>query len=206
MAKRRLSRRTQKKRLSQGLLGFGSTGNGNPTSGRVGEKVDFTKINLELTRTQTLFSPWNGATVALKGLLAGQYSGDVLPPVEKLYLGGTEFNRGFYAGEVTGDSGWSASAELQLNTDLSFTAFDRGVPVSAQFYVFYDQGEVYQNLKSEANARLSSEGIGVRTYLTRFTEVDLEADIRNTRLPLGTPGVVKPDSANAFYWRVLVRF
>ncbi len=193
-------------RLSQGVRGFGSTGNGNPTPGRVGERVDFTKLTLDVSRTQTLFTPWANASVALKGRLAGQYSGDILPPVEKLYLGGTELNRGFYAGEVTGDSGWSATAELQLNTDLSFTALGLAVPASAQFYLFYDQGEVYQNLRSEANARLSSEGIGVRTYLTQFTEVDLEGDIRNTRLPLGTPGVVKPDSADAFYWRVLVRF
>ena len=193
-------------RLSQGVRGFGATANGNPTPGRAGERVDFTKATLDVSRTQTLFSPWANASVALKGRLAGQYSADILPPVEKLYLGGTELDRGFYAGEVTGDSGWSATAELQLNTDLSFTAFGLAVPATAQFYVFYDQGEVYQNQHAEANARLSSEGIGVRTYLTRFTEIDLEGDVRNTRLPLGTPGVVKPDAAEAFYWRVLVRF
>ena len=53
---------------------------------------------------------------------------------------------------------------------------------------------------------LSSEGIGARVSLTRFTEFDVEGVIRNTRLPEGTPGVVKPLKADAFYWRVLGRF
>ena len=53
---------------------------------------------------------------------------------------------------------------------------------------------------------LSSEGIGVRINLTRFLEFDVEGDIRNTRLPSGTPGAVKPLKADAAFWRVLARF
>ena len=74
-------------RVSQGLPFLGGTGNGNATPGRVNERVDFTKVAIELSRTQTLFVPWNGASVALKARLLGQGSGSVLPPSEKFFLG-----------------------------------------------------------------------------------------------------------------------
>jgi hypothetical protein len=61
-------------------------------------------------------------------------------------------------------------------------------------------------LSSEPNARLSSEGIGVRLNITRYTELDLEGDIRNTRLPEGTSTTVRPEEADAFYWPVVARF
>jgi hypothetical protein len=44
--------------------------------------VGFTKLNAEVGRTQALFEPWAGASVSLFGLLAGQWSNDVLPQVE----------------------------------------------------------------------------------------------------------------------------
>ncbi len=193
-------------RVSQGISGFGGTSNNNPTPGRLNERVDFTKVTAELSRTQTLFVPWRDASVALKGRLLGQASGDVLPPAEKFFLGGSEINRGFYAGEVTGDNAFAWSLELQLNTGLDLTAFGYPVPVTAQFYTFYDRGETWENQKIDPNARLSSEGVGGRFNITRFTEFDVEGVVRNTRLPLGTPGIVKPLKADAAYWRLLARF
>ena len=85
----------------------------------IGEQTGFTKIAGELTRTQTLFSPWTGATVALKGLVTGQWSGVVLPAVEKFYLGGLVYTRGYYSGEVTGDKAVAATAGGGVG--LSFT-------------------------------------------------------------------------------------
>ncbi|MBV9784124.1 MAG: ShlB/FhaC/HecB family hemolysin secretion/activation protein [Acidisphaera sp.] len=193
-------------RLSQGINGLGSTSGSNPLPGRVGENISFTKFSGELVRTQTLFEPWPGSTIALKGLLTGQYSGDILPPAEKFYLGGIEFDRGFYSGEVTGDSAYAWSLELQLNTGFDFTVFNRPIQIATQFYAFYDRGEAWQNTSAEPNARLSSEGIGVRMNVTRYTEFDLEGVIRNTRLPSGTPGSVSALKADALYWRVLARF
>lgn len=198
-------------RLSQGMPFIGGTHNGNPLPGRTDEQVDFTKVTAEASRTQTLFSPWTGASIALRLRLLGQGTGSVLPPSEKFFLGGTELNRGFYSGQVTGDNALTGSVELQLNTGIDVPVFGRTIPVASQFYAFYDRGQTWENHgrtpgSADPNVRLSSEGIGARTNITRYTEFDIEGVIRNTRLPEGTPGVVKPLKADAVFWRVLTRF
>ncbi|HVC17780.1 MAG TPA: ShlB/FhaC/HecB family hemolysin secretion/activation protein, partial [Rhodanobacter sp.] len=193
-------------RLSQGIPGFGGTGNDNPNPSRPGERVDFTKVDAQVSRTQTLFQPWQNASVALEGLAGGQLTNRVLPAVEQFFLGGSQFTRGFYSGEVTADQALFWTLELQLNTGLNMTLFRRQFNMAAQFYVFYDRGEAWELVRSEPNQRLSSEGIGVRLNITRYTEFDLEGDIRNTRLPEGTASTVKPLKGDAFYWRVLARF
>ena len=193
-------------RLSQGIDAFGSTGNGNRTPGRQNERVDFFKATAELSRTQVLFVPWRDASVALRGRLLGQVSNSVLPPAEKFFLGGGEINRGFYSGQVTGDNAYAWSLELQLNTGIDLAVFGVPVPVTSQFYAFYDRGETFENQSSDPNTRLSSMGLGARVNVTRFTEFDVEGVIRNTRLPSGTAGVVRPLKANAAYWRLLTRF
>jgi hemolysin activation/secretion protein len=193
-------------RLSQGFPGLGGTTTSNPTPSRTGEQPGFTKISGEIARTQSLFVPWQGATVALKAAVAGQYSGDVLPPVEEYFLGGAEFDRGFYAGQVTGDTALTWTLELQLNTGFDVTAFGHPVNLGTQFYGFYDRGETWNNTPLDPNQRLSSEGMGVRLSVTRNTEFDLEGVIRNTRIPSGTEGEVSALKADALYWRALARF
>jgi hemolysin activation/secretion protein len=193
-------------RLSQGLPFLGGTSSSNPTPGRAGEDLSFTKIVADVIRTQSLWQPWVGATVAIKGLLSGQYSNDVLPPAEKFLLGGSDFTRGFYAGQTSGDSALAYSIELQLNTAYDTTLLARPFAIAAQFYAFYDGGNAWQNLRTEPDTHLASEGLGVRLNLTRYTEFDVEAVHRQTRVPEGTPGIVKPLKADALYWRVLARF
>ena len=91
-------------RLSQGMKLLGATTNGiSSTSPRQNEQTGFTKINFEASRTQTLFTPWDGASVALMGLVTGQWTNVILPPAEQFYLGGARFTRGYYAGQVPGD-------------------------------------------------------------------------------------------------------
>ncbi len=193
-------------RVSQGVPGLGGTGNHNPTPGRLNERIDFTKVAFEISRTQTLFVPWSGSSVALNARIVGQGSHGVLPPAEKFFLGGSEINRGFYSGEVSGDNALAGSLELRLNTGIDLSAFSYPIPVTAQFYAFYDRGETWENQKSDPNTRISSEGIGSRVNITPYTEFDIEGVVRNTRLPVGTVGVVKPLKADAVYWRVLARF
>lgn len=193
-------------RVSQGVPGLGGTGNHNPTPGRLNERIDFTKVAFEISRTQTLFVPWSGSSVALNARIVGQGSHGVLPPAEKFFLGGSEINRGFYSGEVSGDNTLAGSLELRLNTGIDLSAFSYPIPVTAQFYAFYDRGETWENQKTDPNTRISSEGIGGRFNITPHTEFDIEGVVRNTRLPVGTVGVVKPLKADAVYWRVLARF
>jgi hemolysin activation/secretion protein len=191
-------------RISQGLPILGATTNSNPDPPRIGEQTTFTKFDFQLSRTQTLFSPWQTATLALQGLLTGQYTRDVLPLSEEFYLGGMQYTRGYYSGQVTGDNALAATAELQLNTTLDLSAVKLPAEMSAQFYLFYDWGETWNNVSTDPNVHLSSTGGGVRAQVTPRVEVDLEGLARFNRFPTGTG--VSPLYGGAFYWRVLVRY
>jgi hemolysin activation/secretion protein len=190
-------------RLSEGLDILGASGGGtNPP--RLGEHPNFTKINFQASRTQTLFAPWQGADVAVMGLLAGQWSPSVLPPAEQFYLGGTAFTRGYYAGQVAGDKALAATAELQLNTGVDLSRLGLSTEVNGQFYLFYDWGEAWQNQSGIGTTRIASAGGGARFQITRYVEVDLEGLARLNRFPNGA-AVSALDGA-AFYWRVLLRY
>lgn len=191
--------------LSQGLPGLGATRSGAPDAPQLGERVDFTKVTGELDRAQALFRPFDGGTVSLKTAATGQYSGDILPPSEKFYLGGPHFGRGFYYGQVTGDSGLETTIEPQLDMPLPHAPYLK-LPLSAQFYGFYDWGETWENLKQDQDHVLRSVGGGVRLYAGQRAEIDLEGVSRLTRTPNGeAPGISRLKSS-AFYWQVLARF
>ena len=98
-------------RASQGLRILGASTN--PVAGstpRQHERSDFHKINFEVSRTQTLFNltdvgiPWEGASVAVMGLLAGQWTDMLLPSAEQFYLGGARYTRGYYSGQIPADN------------------------------------------------------------------------------------------------------
>jgi hemolysin activation/secretion protein len=184
--------------LSQGLSIFGAA-----TELRLGSHADFTKFAFEATRLQTLFQPWPNATLALKATLAGQGSGDVLPLAEKFYLGGGELERGFYAGQVTGDNALAASAELQLTTGFNATVFGKPLQFQPAFYLFYDWGETWENQSSDPNERLQSWGGGVRIPIDDRVEVQLEGVHRLTTQPngSGSPRL----NADAIFWRLVLR-
>ena len=192
--------------LSQGLNGLGASPQGSALAGRVGERLDFTKISFEASRTQTLFSPWQDASIAIQPTLAGQYTQDVLPSAEKFFLGGLRFDRGFYSGEITGDRALTAALELQLNTGFPIDAFDDKFDINAQFYSFYDWGEAWQAQKSDPNGRLASSGLGVRLYFPKAIEVDVEGVDRLTRRPLGTTGQTSELPGTGAYWRLISHF
>ena len=179
-------------RLSHGLDGLGSSHTGSTSLGRQDSNVEFTKVTAELSRNQTLFSPWQDATVSLLAVLAGQYSPDIVPSAEKFYLGGMRYTRGFYAGEVTGDKALAATVELQLNTGYQTSLFGTAYDIGLQFYGFYDWGESWENKKLDTNRTLRSFGLGLRAALTRNIEVDIEGVNRLTRQTQSNSGVVKP--------------
>lgn len=193
-------------RLSRGLTGLGATQTGDPQAGRTGSKADFFKFNAEITRTQTLLRPWESASLALYGLIAGQVANDVLPSSEKFFLGGIRYNRGFYAGEVTGDNALTATVELQLNTQFEVNALGWQGTIRPQFYAFRDWGETWENQETDLNRRLSSWGGGVRAKLTPNIAVEVEGVQRETRRPNGGTAQVSALKAQAVYWRFLAQF
>ena len=191
-------------RLSKGLPGLGasaSLGNGAASSGEV---VSFTKLNAEISRTQTLFEPWAGASVSLLGLLAGQWSNDVLPEVEQFYLGGLRLNPGYYSGEVTGDSALAAYGELRLDDSWEVALLGHSFDLGGQLFGFWSWGETWNNSALQPNRRVASAGGGIRLMLTRFTEFDLVGVSRFVLNPSGA-GVL-PLQSDALYWRVIARF
>ena len=191
-------------RLSHGIGLFGASAKGTTTLVRQFSNPEFTKVNVELSRTQTLFPVGTDSTISLFTLLAGQASGDIIPAAEKYYLGGQRLTRGFYSGEVTGDNALAATAELQLNTGVKGGLFGSQYDVGLQFYGFYDWGETWENKKLDNNKRLASYGVGLRSTLTPRVEVDVEVLRRLTRRVDGAG--VKPLGDTAFYWRLLARF
>ena len=196
-------------RASEGLrlLGASTTGTAG-TSPRQHERSDFTKVNFEASRTQTLFAPWDGATVSLMGLITGQWSDNILPPAEQFYLGGSRYTRGYYSGQVPGDKAFAATAELQLNTSFKvplLPADDKDV--ATQFYVFYDWGETWQNLGADHATKVASAGGGARMQITRYAELDVEALGRFNVYPGGGQNSgVSAINGIGLYWRVLGHF
>jgi hemolysin activation/secretion protein len=174
-----------------------------PAVPRQGEQHNFTAIRFETSRTQTLFQPWDGASVALMGLVTGQWTPDILPPSEQFYLGGSRFTRGFYSGQVPGDKALAVTIEPQLNTLVDLSWIGSRTEVASQFYVFYDWGESWQNLSSDLHARLASAGGGARLQMTKNVEVDLEALGRFTIHP---PPATADMNGIGLYWRVVGRF
>jgi hemolysin activation/secretion protein len=193
---------------SQGIPYFGASvdGRNDPPAGRSDEKIDFWKISGSISRTQTLFSPFDNATVALRTEIGGQYTTDILPSEEEFYLGGNRFTRGFYSGQVVGDKAAYATAELQLNTGYDFTLFQQNIDMGAQFYGFYDWGETWSNLPTDLDSRIASAGGGVRLGLTRYLEMDGEVVERlTTQLEPAATGI-SPLSGTVIYWGVTSRY
>lgn len=190
-------------RVSHGFSGFGASAN-TSTPARIGEQFNFTKVTGEISRNQTLFTPWTGVSISLLGLATGQGSGNVLPPVEKFFLGGSRFTRGYYSGEVSGDSGVALTAELQLTTSYNVTVFGEQFEIGTQYYLFYDYGQTWQNQKTDPNVTLRSAGLGLRLSLTQHLELDVEGVRRFTLNPDGAGANRLPE--DAVYFGALARF
>ena len=193
-------------RFSEGLPTLGATPDGEATLPRTGEATDFTKLEVRLSRTQTLFSPYQGASVAFEGVLAGQFTNNVLPPAEEFYLGGLQYLRGYESGQITGDRALTTTAELQFNTTVDLSSLWLPEPVPVQFYAFYDWGETWQHDPASLSVRAASTGGGVRLTATHYAEVDLLGAVRLNRFPTGTGANISPLKSGIFLWRVLSRF
>lgn len=197
-------------KLSHGIQGLGSSTTGSTSLSRTGEVMDFTALTTELSRNQALFKPWTDASVNLLLRAAGQYSRDILPPEEEYHLGGLEAVRGYYAGELTGDSALTTTVELQLSTSVQFETLGKLLhsagDIGLQFYAYYDWGQTYQNQPLAPNEHVDSVGLGLRSTLTHEVEFDVEGVTRLNRQPTGTGTSIQALAAQAMYWRLLVRF
>lgn len=154
---------------------------------RAGARGDFTKVSAEVQRNQPIADLAPGLGLGVQVLAAGQWSADVLPVSEKFLLGGARITRGYYSGQVSGDKGWAAGVELQLDRGFDLPSL-WGLPAArlqAQAYVFHDRGRAIQNAAGERDVSLASWGGGVRLFLDRLAQIEAEVVRRLERRPDG---------------------
>jgi hemolysin activation/secretion protein len=187
-------------RVSHGLETLGATDGDSGLTARFGSEFGFSKLVGEVSRLQPLFVPAAGWLVSAFGVVAGQWSDDVLPPAERFYLGGNRLGRGFYAGQVTGDRAFGVTLEAQAATVVELPS----VRMGAQFYLFRDEGRAWDNGPLGVERRLASWGGGVRLQFDERVQVDLEAVRRLTLHPDGAGAA--PLREDALFARVLGRF
>lgn len=196
-------------RLHQGIEALGASDGGSGRTARAASEFGFTRVVAEATRLQPLFVPAEGWLVSVLGVVAGQWSDDILPPAEKFYLGGNRLGRGFYAGQVSGDRALAGSIELQAGRVFEI-AMPEGWPggaelqLGAQLYLFRDEGRAWDNGPDALDRRLASWGGGVRLQFDERVQLDLEGVRRITRRPDGA-GTRELD-AEAVFARLLLRF
>jgi hemolysin activation/secretion protein len=200
-------------RLHQGVDLFGAgRADAAISPSRQDSNFHFTKFTGELQRTQTLFGIGENMLVSLQATVAGQWSGDVLPASEKYFLGGNRLGRGFYVGEVSGDSAIAYSVEARLDVGLPSLILrpDQSTPIdlrpAAQFYGFYDAGRSFENLPTDTDRHLASWGGGVRFNFNNAIFLDIEGVNRITRNVDAGGTAVRPLPATAGYFRLMTRF
>lgn len=198
-------------RAHQGVSWFGGSNSQTPLPARVSSDFAFTKFSGELSRTQPLLRLDDRNVVSLFGQVAGQRTNDILPTSEKFLFGGNRLGRGFYAGQVTGDNAFGATAELQLDTRLPPLPFAMGdatteTPLSAQIYLFRDFGKTWENLDTDIDRTVESWGAGVRFFLADQVQLDIEAVRRITRRVDAAGNTVPPLADTAGFFRLLTRF
>jgi hemolysin activation/secretion protein len=146
--------------LSQGILGLGSSRNGEATLSRPNGKVDFTKATLYAARLQSLTQHWS-----VLAAINTQYAFTDLLSSELYSYGGEQFGRGYDPSEMVGDHGIGMKVELRYKDTIP----DR-MAFSYTGYAFYDAGTVYSRspggLADSDSA--SSAGLGLRMDLGRY--------------------------------------
>lgn len=141
--------------LVQGLDFINVTKTGSANLSRADGKSDFTKIDLEVTRTQPL-----SANLGIQLGLMGQYSFSDLLSSQEFGFGGSQYGRAYDSSEITGEHGIAFKAELQYTRPVNWRVIK-----SCQLFSFYDVGKVWQSSSLPGEDSLesaSSAGLGMR--------------------------------------------
>lgn len=138
--------------VSKGIEGLGSSREGDLNLSRAQAEPDFTKVELNVTRLQNITEQWS-----LQLGFAGQVANGPLFAAEEFGYGGQAFGRAFDASEITGDHGFSSSAELR------YEGWELPDSLRIQPFAFYDIGVVWNDdIAQDAQESGSSAGAGVR--------------------------------------------
>jgi hemolysin activation/secretion protein len=153
--------------FSQGLDIFGATKSGSPNLSRFLGRSDYSKLNFDLSRAQSLGEGWT-----LIGAATAQTAFTSLLASEQFGLGGSTFLRAYDPSDIIGDSGIGAKFELQHNEQPKTWYLQ-----SYDTYGYLDLGRT-QNLKTQPGEKSSDAGIslglGTRFTLTEWSNGYLE--------------------------------
>jgi len=145
--------------LSQGIKLFNVSENGDANMTRANGDPQYTKIEAELSRLQTLSQDFSIMTSVI-----GQLSNNPLLSSEEMGFGGRAYGRGYDSSEIVGDDGFGASIELRWNPDYKVSYIQ-----DYEVFGFYDFGKIWNqetDIDSLETQSLASAGIGVRTDFT----------------------------------------
>jgi hemolysin activation/secretion protein len=145
--------------FSQGIDELGA---GAPMPSRAAGRVDFSKIEGQVSRLQPLV-----AGFSIFGAAYAQYAFVPLLAPEQCGYGGRFFGRAFDPSQFTGDSCWEVLGELRYDLPLPFAQISQ-----AQLYAFADHGELHNRATlpgSPVWTDASSVGGGLRFgWLNQF--------------------------------------
>ncbi|WP_277185256.1 ShlB/FhaC/HecB family hemolysin secretion/activation protein [Caballeronia sp. BR00000012568055] len=127
--------------------------------------VSLTFVRTGATYTQNNDWPFGIGTAVSA---TGQYSPDTLPTSEQVSFGAQHYAAGYQPGEVSGDSGWGASFEVNRPVVIGMTYLKTFTP-----YVSVDAARVYLHGGTANPKQLSSVGIGFRVSDAKHYSLDL---------------------------------
>jgi len=152
--------------VSHGFAGLGATSNNNDLASRANGRVDFTKMELTLSRMQPLFSGFSLLTA-----LYTQYARTPLLVSEQCGYGGRVFGRAFDPSQFIADSCFEVLAEFRYDIPVEMKELNQ-----AQFYAFVDHGRLH-NIAPVAgtfkDVDAASLGAGLRLGWLNFLTADL---------------------------------
>ena len=187
--------------FSQGVRGLGATQNGQDLASRINGRVDFSKMELTVSRLQPLPLPAFSALIAAYG----QYAMTPLLVSEMCGYGGRLFGRGFDPSQFISDSCFEALFELRYDVPLEL----KGI-TQAQLYGFFDHGWLHNLapvLGTFTSVDAASFGGGLRLgWLNAVT-----ADLTVTQVAQGeglvgtsaVPGLVTGPRKNTRFFFIL---
>ena len=153
-------------RVTQGL-GVFNAGPSEMLHSRLGARPWFTKARVSANVNYALDDDW-----LLSSSVEGQYSPNSLYASEEISFGGSRFGRGFDTSEISGDSGYGASVQLQYQLKTNWIEGWNLRP-----YTFLDQSGVYnKSIDRQGNDRLVSTGLGLSVSNQSWLAVTVEMD------------------------------
>lgn len=165
--------------LDKGLQVLGATPRDSSKTARPDSEADAARLVGRLSRRQGVYAD-DAVTIDLLAMVAGQYGFEVQRPSQKAQLGGLEFGRGYYFGQLTGDRSVMSSLELTAMCPVNWFS----VPASVGPFAFDDAGVVWDIAPGDPGRRyLHSAGGGVRLELDRWFSAEVEYARRLVRNP-----------------------